>query len=77
MNIAATTLAAAIEAGEPINRTLMNTAMEAAFGDTNSNGAWSQRDSFDALEAAVARTLPATLNPSLPSSQASSPGDSP
>ena len=69
MNIAATTLAAAIEAGEPINRTLMNTAMEAAFGDTNSNGAWSQRDSFDALEAAVARTLPATLKPSLPRTQ--------
>lgn len=58
MDMAATILAKAITAAEPIDRKRLNTAMEEAFGDSNANGAWAQRDSFEALEAAIARALP-------------------
>lgn len=47
--------------GETITRARMNDAMNAAFVGTNANGSWTQRDSFEALEAAVATTLGAIV----------------
>ena len=57
IHAAAQSLAAAITAGETISRTSMNAAMNSAFDGTNADGAWTQRDSFEALETAVAKSL--------------------
>ncbi len=43
--------------GESITRATLNTAMERAFGANDATGAWTQRQSFDALEAAVSLWL--------------------
>ena len=58
---ASQTLSDAIMSGETITRARMNDAMNAAFVGTNANGSWTQRDSFEALEAAVATTLGAIV----------------
>ena len=50
---AARDIAAHISIGSPITRDTLNQAMERAFGETNASGSWTQRSSFEALEAAT------------------------
>ena len=56
---AALTIALALASGEPITRRALNNAMTAAFGGTDAEGRWTQRDSFEMLEHAVALHLAA------------------
>ena len=51
---AALTIALALASGEPITRRALNNAMTAAFGGTDAEGRWTQRDSFEMLEHALA-----------------------
>lgn len=51
---AALTIALALASGEPITRRALNGAMTAAFGGTDAEGRWTQRDSFEMLEHALA-----------------------
>ena len=53
LNLAARDIHSLIALDQPITRATLNTAMERAFGASDATGAWSQRQSFDALEAAV------------------------
>lgn len=53
LNLAARDIHSLIASDQPITRATLNTAMERAFGASDATGAWSQRQSFDALEAAV------------------------
>ena len=53
---AAQTLAAKILLAIPIDRAALNQAMTEASGGTDAEGAWQQRDSFEALEVATALT---------------------
>ena len=53
LNLAARDIHSLIALNQPITRATLNTAMERAFGASDATGAWSQRQSFDALEAAV------------------------
>ena len=55
--LAADGIAAALSAGEPITRGCLNQAMKAAFGGSDATGHWSQRESFEALERALALHL--------------------
>lgn len=55
--IAASTIYDNIDSGETITRDTLNAAMELAFGASDASGAWSQRQSFDALEAAMSLWL--------------------
>ncbi|MCK9544664.1 MAG: strawberry notch family protein, partial [Novosphingobium sp.] len=43
--------------GEPLTRARLNEAMTDAFGATDADGCWTQRDSFEALEHALALHL--------------------
>ncbi|MFY7851952.1 MAG: hypothetical protein ACOVQ6_09200, partial [Brevundimonas sp.] len=54
---AALTIALALASGEPITRRALNNAMTAAFGGTDAEGRWTQRDSFEMLEHAMALHL--------------------
>jgi len=45
-------LAPRIDAGAPIERTLLSALMTDAFGGSDASGRWSMRDAYDALEAA-------------------------
>jgi hypothetical protein len=54
---AARSLEALIASGAPVSRKHLNTAMEEAFGGDDASGAWTQRQSFDALETAMTLTL--------------------
>lgn len=53
---AAQILAAKIRLASPIDRATLNQAMTEATGGTDAEGAWQQRDSFEALEVAFALT---------------------
>ncbi|MGC1468364.1 MAG: methylase, partial [Sphingorhabdus sp.] len=55
--LAARTIRDIIDSGEAITRATLNAAMEQAFGANDASGAWSQRQSFDALEAAMSLWL--------------------
>lgn len=46
-----------LSSGAPISRRLLNEAMVATFGGTDAEGRWTQRDSFEVLEHAVALHL--------------------
>ncbi len=46
-----------LQADMPITRRVLNDAMVAAFGGTDANGRWTQRDSFEVLEHALALHL--------------------
>lgn len=54
---AAAKIAGLLEAGTPIARRDLNEAMTAAFGGSDADGRWTQRDSFEMLEHAVALHL--------------------
>ena len=54
---AATRLLPVLASGEPLRRADLNEAMTAAFGRTDAEGAWTQRDSFEVLEHALALHL--------------------
>ncbi|MFC0808980.1 strawberry notch-like NTP hydrolase domain-containing protein [Ensifer sp. P24N7] len=41
-----------IEAGQPISTDMLRTAVESAYGDSDSNGAWVWKDAYEALECA-------------------------
>ncbi|QNE07790.1 strawberry notch family protein [Croceicoccus marinus] len=51
---AAASLADRLAAGEAITRAVLNEAMTSAHGGTDAQGKWTQRDSFEALEHALA-----------------------
>ena len=53
LNLAARDIHTLITSDEAISRTILNAAMQRAFGANDATGAWTQRQSFDALEAAV------------------------
>jgi hypothetical protein len=53
LNLAAREIYSRLNLDEPITRATLNAAMQGAFGASDASGAWTQRDSFDALEAAV------------------------
>jgi predicted RNA methylase len=65
--LAARSIHSLIDADRPVDRAALNIAMTEAFGGGDASGAWTQRQSFDALEVAVslwvmamdARTAPA------------------
>jgi len=63
---AAAKIVSALECGEKISRRLMNAAMAEAFGTGAADGAWSQRDSFQMVEAAVLSLLSTKSMPSDP-----------
>ena len=50
---AAETLLARLEIGSPVDRVLLRAAMEQAYGASDSSGAWSWKDAYDACEAAT------------------------
>ncbi|CAH0357183.1 strawberry notch family protein [Sphingobium sp. CECT 9361] len=54
---AATRLIAHLHTGDRITRRHLNEAMIAAFGGTDADGRWTQRDSFEILEHAIALHL--------------------
>ena len=54
---AAAEIAGSLAAGTPITRRDLNAAMTAAFGGSDADGRWTQRDSFEMLEHAVALHL--------------------
>ncbi len=54
---AAVAIALLLAAGTPIARRDLNEAMTAAFGGSDADGRWTQRDSFEMLEHAVALHL--------------------
>ena len=54
---AASSLADRIASGEAITRAVLNAAMTSAHGGTDAQGKWTQRDSFEALEHALALSL--------------------
>ena len=53
LNLAARDIHSLIASDEAISRNLLNAAMQRPFGASDATGAWTQRQSFDALEAAV------------------------
>ena len=55
---AARTLAAKILLAIPIDRAALTQAMTEATGGSDADGLWQQRDSFEALEVAIALTAP-------------------
>jgi len=55
---AARTLAAKIVLAIPIDRAALTKAMTEATGGSDADGLWQQRDSFEALEVAIALTAP-------------------
>lgn len=54
---AARELVPAVLGEEKITRTLLNAAMTAAFGGSDADGRWTQRESFEVLEHAVALAM--------------------
>lgn len=60
---AALIIAAQLANGTPIARRDLNAAMTSTFGETDANGRWTQRDSFEMLEHAVALHLAARPYP--------------
>lgn len=64
---AATRICSLIVNQKPISRKTLNTEMEQAFGESDANGAWSQRDSFEMAEHATVKALLAQSLASEPS----------
>ena len=60
---AARTLAAKLLLGVPIDRNGLSEAMRDSAGGSDAAGAWEQRDSFEALEIALAMSLPQLVAP--------------
>lgn len=60
-----------IASGETISRAMLNAAMTEAFGADDASGAWTQRQSFDALEAAVSLWVKATAAEAAPAAELS------
>jgi predicted RNA methylase len=54
---AATALCESLDFNAEITRKSLNAAMESAFGSSDATGDWSQRDSFEMLELAIARMV--------------------
>ncbi|WP_084718442.1 strawberry notch-like NTP hydrolase domain-containing protein [Sphingomonas sanxanigenens] len=54
---------AALAGDAPIPRATLNEAMSTAFGGSDADGRWTQRDSFEALELALAMHLAGTAAP--------------
>ena len=50
---AATVLLPQFEAGKPIDAAILRSAMEDAFGTSDSNGAWVWKDAYEAVEIAA------------------------
>jgi predicted RNA methylase len=68
ITLAAREIAIDITAGGDVTRATLNAAMAKAFGGHDADGNWSQRDSFDALEAALTihcRDLELPVDPNL------------
>jgi hypothetical protein len=64
-SLAAVTIASRLASAEPITRRDLNEAMVSAFGSSDATGSWTQRDSFEVLERALAihlATRPYPLN---------------
>lgn len=57
--LAIATIVDDLAAKRPITRKVLNAAMTAAYGATDAEGAWTQRDSFEVLEVALARSVAA------------------
>jgi hypothetical protein len=57
LNTAAQIISHHIATGENVTRHLVNTAMTSAFEVSDTDGAWSQRDSFEALEQGLCHHL--------------------
>jgi len=55
--LAARALSILIDNGTVVTRAMMNQAMASAFGGSDATGRWSQRDSFEVLEHALALSL--------------------
>ena len=55
--LAARTLSILIDNDSPITRAMMNAAMASAFGGSDATGRWTQRESFEVLEHALALSL--------------------
>ena len=55
---AARTLAAKLLLAVPIDRAALNEAITQSSGGSDAAGAWQQRDSFEALEVALAMAIP-------------------
>ena len=55
---AARTLAAKLLLAVPIDRAALNEAITQSSGGNDAAGAWQQRDSFEALEVALAMAIP-------------------
>ncbi len=63
---AACQIALSLQDDAPLQRSLANKAMTAAFGSASADGAWTQRDSFVAIEVASILALRATRLPKDP-----------
>lgn len=55
--LAARALSTLIDNGTVITRAIMNQAMASAFGGSDATGRWTQRESFEVLEHALALSL--------------------
>ena len=55
--LAARALSILIDNGTVITRAMMNQAMASAFGGSDATGRWTQRESFEVLEHALALSL--------------------
>lgn len=55
--LAARALSLVIDSGTAITRAIMNEAMASAFGGSDATGRWTQRESFEVLEHALALSL--------------------
>lgn len=49
-----------LQSGDPVHRRVLNQAMSAAFGGSDADGHWTQRDSFELLEHALSIHLQAS-----------------
>lgn len=58
---AARLISVAITLGTAVTRATLNQAMQEAFNTTNDTGTWTQRASFEALEAATALSAPSII----------------
>jgi hypothetical protein len=54
---AATVLVESLQSGGPLTRSLLNAAMADGYGGSDADGLWTQRDSFEVLEHALAHYL--------------------
>lgn len=65
--LAARALSILIDNGTVITRAMMNQAMASAFGGSDATGRWTQRESFEVLEHALALSRsPSTIPTPMP-----------